>query len=72
MPVQGFRGRYNWLKRKLMEKGELSLGEICLAWNCGPDAALKTLKAIRSFDKRVRIIGCGIEDRRIVFREVVE
>jgi len=70
--VRNFRERYDWLRRQLLRKREIPLGEICMAWNCGPDAALKTLKAIRSFDKRVRIIGCGIEDRRIVFREVVE
>lgn len=67
--MRNFRERYDWLRRQLLRKREIPLGEICMAWNCGPDAALKTLKTIKSFDPHIEIRGHGLENRKVVWIE---
>ena len=55
--MRSFRERYDWLRRELSRRGRMKLGEICMAWNCGPDAAKKAIRAIHDFDPHIELRG---------------
>ena len=50
-------------------KREIPLGEVCMAWDCGPDAALKMIKTMKGFDPHIEIKGRGLENKRVVWIE---
>ena len=67
--MKDFRDRYSQLVRMLRKRKEVSLGEICMSWNCGPDAALKMIKTMKGFDPHIEIKGRGLENKKVVWIE---
>ena len=65
--MKSFRERYDWLWRLVKKRKEVPLSEICMAWNCGPDAALKMIKIMKGFDPHIEIKGRGLENKKVVW-----
>ena len=40
-----------------------------MAWDCGPDAALKMIKTMKGFDPHIEIEGRGLENKKVIWIE---
>jgi len=56
-----FRAQYDLLVKQLRRQKKMTLAELCMLWNVGPDRAKRLIKSMSKIDRHIKISKDEVE-----------
>ena len=56
-----FRAQYDLLVKQLRRRKKMTLAELCMLWNVGPDRAKRLIKSMSKIDRHIKISKDEVE-----------